>query len=435
MHKGVFKIDFQWREQLRGSAVERATFADLTLSANEFVATELDDLLARTTRKAAHLGAYHMARWLVANWWRLRWEPERDGGSDYRMSHYLAAAGEGFVWPDVRFFSDGESVRISGRPTPESGVVPIRYLNEFDTSTPATEFERTIDEFINAVVMRLDATGHADNDLRQLWVEVLSEREHPESADWRRLEALLGFDPDEAPDALMESITGRVSEVGADALREVAAAAREQTEKQLGELRDAAASATVTAHVPHLLKLSATAQPVDASELPWQRAARVAAQARATWGLNLHPIDDKTLAGIFDIPTDFVNSANGSALPLSAGFRHGERDRFKVAINKRPRTSRRFALARLVGDSVIAAHPDRLLPVTDAGTARQKFQRAFAQELLCPFDAIRQRIDAGEPTDNDMEDIAEEFSVSPLLVRTTLVNHRRLEREALGQRA
>lgn len=431
----MLKIDFQWREQLRGSALERATFADLTVSVNEFVATELDDLLARTTRKAAHLGAYHLARWLAGNWWRLRWEPERQDSIGYRMSHYLAAAGEGFVWPDVRFFSDGETVVIHGRPTQASGVAPIRYLNEFDTSTTASEFERAIDEFISAVVTRLDATGHADNDLRQLWLEVLSERKDPESTEWRRLEALLGYDPDEAPTALMESLTRSAGDVGADALREVAAAARENTQDQLGKLRDAAATATVTARVPDLAKLAAAAQPTSADEFPWQRAARTAAEARAAWGLNLHPIDDAALARIFDVPTGFVSNADACTSPLSAGFREHESDCFKVAINKRPRTSRRFALARLAGDSVIAARPDRLLPVTDAGTARQKFQRAFAQELLCPFNAIKQHIGSGEPTDSRMEDIAEEFSVSPLLVRTTLVNHHRLDRGALDQAA
>jgi len=46
----------------------------------------------------------------------------------------------------------------------------------------------------------------------------------------------------------------------------------------------------------------------------------------------------------------------------------------------------------LVGDHLYAHAADRVLPATDAGTARQKFQRAFAQALLCPFDTLRERL-------------------------------------------
>jgi len=77
-----------------------------------------------------------------------------------------------------------------------------------------------------------------------------------------------------------------------------------------------------------------------------------------------------------------------------AGFR-GDKDvngGIKVDLNKPWATGRRFALARLVGDHLYAHAADRVLPATDAGTARQKFQRAFAQALLCPFDTLRERL-------------------------------------------
>ena len=73
---------------------------------------------------------------------------------------------------------------------------------------------------------------------------------------------------------------------------------------------------------------------------------------------------------------------------------------------RRPhRTSQRFDLARLVGDHFWAmGNGDMLLPATLAVTARQKFQRAFAQELLCPFEDVRERMAGGVALDELVEE-------------------------------
>jgi hypothetical protein len=91
---------------------------------------------------------------------------------------------------------------------------------------------------------------------------------------------------------------------------------------------------------------------------------------------------------------------------------------------------------RLVADHIAAPHDDRLLPATAAKTDRQKFQRGFAQEFLLPFDELYRLL--GEPrpgeseiSDSDIEDVAEEYDVSPLLVRTVLVNKGLLPRDLL----
>jgi hypothetical protein len=72
-------------------------------------------------------------------------------------------------------------------------------------------------------------------------------------------------------------------------------------------------------------------------------------------------------------------------------------------------------------------------PLTRAKTARQKFQRAFAAELLCPFEELQGMLPAA-PEDDDVETAARHFEVSPLLVRTSLVNKGTLPRERLSGR-
>ncbi|HUF09983.1 MAG TPA: hypothetical protein VMO47_11720 [Rhodothermales bacterium] len=80
---------------------------------------------------------------------------------------------------------------------------------------------------------------------------------------------------------------------------------------------------------------------------------------------------------------------------------------------------------------------DVVLPVTDAHTARQKFQRAFAAELLCPFDEVRASIGNWTRSmqenipDERIEKIADRYDVSPLLVMTQLANKEIVEREMI----
>jgi Zn-dependent peptidase ImmA (M78 family) len=81
---------------------------------------------------------------------------------------------------------------------------------------------------------------------------------------------------------------------------------------------------------------------------------------------------------------------------------------------------KRFELCRLIADGLIAPEGEFLLPATTAKTSRQKFQRAFAQEFLCPSSALLQRFGSLPPEDEDIETAAQHFEVSPLLVRSKL---------------
>ena len=85
-----------------------------------------------------------------------------------------------------------------------------------------------------------------------------------------------------------------------------------------------------------------------------------------------------------------------------------------------------------MGDYLYHANGDRLIPATEARTSRQQFQRAFAQEFLCPIEALQEKIQTDQPDEEDIAEAADHFGVSPLLVRTTLVNKGELDREVLA---
>ena len=107
-------------------------------------------------------------------------------------------------------------------------------------------------------------------------------------------------------------------------------------------------------------------------------------------------------------------------------------DDFDFYVNSLQPTTRRFAVSRLLGDYLAHAYNGRLTPATNAKTVRQQFQRAFAQEFLCPFDALLEKIQTDHIDEEDIAEAAQYFDVSPLMVRTTLVNNGELDREVLN---
>jgi len=117
---------------------------------------------------------------------------------------------------------------------------------------------------------------------------------------------------------------------------------------------------------------------------------------------------------------------------MPIALRTGSNDSFDLYFDSSWSTSRRFASGRLLGDHLHYSNSERLIPATDAKTSRQQFQRAFAQEFLCPFDALVEKINTTQPGDDDIAEAAAHFEVSPRMVLTTLVNKGELDRETLN---
>src|SRR5262249_49304713 len=142
------------------------------------------------------------AEWLAWNWWRLRWEP-RSNRPDWVFSHRLSTIGGGYIWPNVTLFCDGERAALIAKPTDERPQTPFRYITDFAAVIKASEFEAGVDTFIDQVVERLDSERVSKTNLETIWKSVLEEREGPESRRARKLEALLGQEPDESDSEML----------------------------------------------------------------------------------------------------------------------------------------------------------------------------------------------------------------------------------------
>ena len=97
------------------------------------------------------------------------------------------------------------------------------------------------------------------------------------------------------------------------------------------------------------------------------------------------------------------------------------------------RANRRFELARMIGDRILERDNEPLVPILRSYTYRQKRQRAFAAQLLCPFEHVAEELQRDDHSEEIQERIATRYGVSPMLVRTQLVNHEFVDRETLGR--
>ena len=151
--------------------------------------------------------------------------------------------------------------------------------------------------------------------------------------------------------------------------------------------------------------------------IPWQVGQNAAKALRRSEGLGDRPINDRLLCEMCGLP-DGVFSRSSPVKPPMAytlSSKTGKRMVFRARVTN----GRRFDAARLLGDKLLVRNDESLQPATLSHTFRQKMQRAFAAELLCPFDALLENLD-GDHSDDSIEEAANRFRVSPRLVANRL---------------
>ncbi len=428
-------IELKWLPPFQGSEEIGKTSASIQICFGPENATRFEDVWSQSVQEGARVSAYPLAMWLASSWWRLRWEPlpsrirlstdELPPDTNWRMSHELPAAGYGFIWPNVAFTSDGESIRVSCRRSPALSSEPIRYLSEFELAVPARDFEREIDNFIDLVLSRLDTWR--ETELHVLWREVIAERADRDQSAARKIEARLGYDADDAPSDLLERLLRLATEAGVNATDEIApVCAGSDPISALQQVIRLAARPGIHGRV----SVPKHSIGPDGSVPPWHRARRLAAAVRKSLGVGGQPLDDKALSELRRISPDDLGAKPSVDAPMGLAVRAGTDPDLKLLFHKRNRPARRFEAARFIADYLSAEGGDQWFPITDAATARQKVQRAFAAEFLCPIDSLRAYL-GDEFLPEALEDAAEHFGISEMAVKSHLANHYLIPRTLL----
>jgi hypothetical protein len=421
-------IDVDWEKLDVGSPEERAAFAAIGIQYSDIWLTEAEDAFVKRIRQKVHLSGYRLAEWLAWNWWRLRWEPRRNT-TDWAMAHRVATIGGGYVWPDITIMSDGERVVLNTLQTASRPAEPLRYICQIPAIVRASVYEDAIDAFIEKVLGKLRAEGVKDSNLEVIWADVRQERNDPGIALHRKFEALLGCGADEGDESTIERLMKDSIDLGESGVQELAAAHVGANKPATStEIRAVAKSNGFEANPRDAVRLhDNNVLPVNVAA--WKRAVTAAKALREQEQLGMGPIGNDRLCGLSGVSKMAVRSdkkLDFFSFVLDEGPTKGT-----VVLRSRYETGRRFDLARLLGDRVAAAAGGALKPATRTYTYRQKLQRAFAGEFLCPFDALADRLQ-GDFSEEAIEEAATYFNVSVLTVRTLLVNHKMIERENLA---
>lgn len=200
-------------------------FGQLEIVVNGRLMTEGYDEHIQGYAAGPLVSGYHFAEWLVWNWWRLRWEPGPPAISRrWDTAHHTATIGEGYVWPNVVISSDGFRCAVVAEPSQEDRAVPYRYLGAVRMEVVAAgELEIAIDRFARQILDLIDGADLRTTNLRRLWDDLNAERNDPYLARFRRLEARLGFDPDEIDEGTVVRHLDDAEDLGDYAVDELAA--------------------------------------------------------------------------------------------------------------------------------------------------------------------------------------------------------------------
>lgn len=396
--------------------------AEISLRVGDRVISRIADTEKQTVRDYFRASSTGLALWLADNWWRLRWETIRDSrfpSVDWRLRHELNSASGGALWPPVMIFSVGD--RIAFAPSVGKNVVdgPQSYFEFKVGMVAAGEYELELDRLFKAVLEHCAKTvdGKA---LKTLLEQLTTERQDPELAAWRRLEACLGFDPDAAPDEVIDELVKLDDVAGEDGVEEAAHAQPGPTSAQSLSL---AIAATRESEVEVDLSLADGFKrdwnlPSYAS--PWQMAEAAAIELRSIIGVPRGLLKHEIFEDVFKARWDDLKSATATARKLPYGARIGGEKKSRVALQTLKSYDRRFELARQFGD-VVWQKDTGFGIISRSKTDRQKFQRAFAHALLCPFEDLQRVLDVNDPTPEAMQATARMFGVHPSVVRNQLV--------------
>jgi hypothetical protein len=414
-----FRIDTLWMQDAVDNQVD---VAQISMSAQDQMLTQLVDRNQRTNREYFEASGLSLAFWFADNWWRLRHETLGDlryPSVDWRLRHEMSSAAGGTLWPPFMIYGVGERVTLAMSLNPRQAAGPTRYLDFAPLAIDGADYESGLDRFFDEVGQhcRTHVDGAA---FLELLGQLNRERRDPDVAAWRVLEACLGFDPDAAPASVIETMAAYEARVGESAVEEAAVAAPgADSPARLGEAIEASEASAIVVDFTTLGTIDPRFK-MQSGALPWHLAENAARLVHERLG-KPGTLAGERLTDLLKIRADDFTRAPATARYLPYGARLVERDRNHLAMQMEPERFRRFEIARMIGDELWSRDAPFGV-VSRAKSDRQKFQRAFAKALLCPFPELRRHIDLDRPTRAQISAAADHFDVDDSVVHAILVD-------------
>ena len=425
-----FKIDFSWEDPqgVKGSEL-RATWASLKMFVNDEVISRHENKYTRAIAEDLVEPLYPLAEWLALNWWALSSEvenPRANRQRQYARRHNLLFAGDGYPWPSLEI-SPADTRTILAWKSMNRPECRLRFLETGSATVESVRLREAFEDIIGAVVGRLNSEGVRDTLLQQEW-KAIQECDDEEST-FCLAAARLGLDPYDISKKQAAAITAAETLLDKSITGEFFAAADaahldEQAHWLRGEfqlLRKRPSALTSISELPKRVKKPAK------QETPWADGYELAKAVRC--GLDLNGDLLGSMGALADAWDTSEAKLKKAILPLNQGnfadalLQVNDNNRLVFAVAEKAReTSKRFALCRCLGEYLSSNGTSALITATHS--ERQQCNRAFASEFLAPEELLKPRIKSSYVDSNQIEELAEEFGVSGLVIAHQIRNHK-----------
>ena len=409
------------------------TLCSISIWASGQCLTAGKDRVTGVPRNKLRVAAYPLAEWLCWNWWRLLHEPHRQDAREdgaWMNAHSLAGIGGGWLWPNITIASEGETIVLASWPSDPVRTEPVTHVAAGESRLPAADFENEAGWFVERVVERLGGSGRTGTPLHRAWAETKAIRSNPDVAEYRRLEATLGYEFDRVDPRVVERFHEDGLRFGRTAMAEIAAHEPRSGQRPLTgeELLAAARERGCPLRRNEAVQSAATEDAGAPTGVPWQAGESAARTLREREKLGKEALTNRTLAALCGIGAEAIEGT--ASFQRMAFSLQDESPGDRIVLRSPWETARRFQVARLLADHLMSANGDALHPATSGRTTRQQIQRAFAAEFLCPYESLVEYLNT-DTSEEAVDAAARHFQVSPRTVTTILVNKHHLSRELL----
>ena len=431
MQKLKFEIDWVDAERINGPELS-ATWASLRICAGDSVITRVLDERAKTVRDFVYVPLYPLAEWLATNWWFLTQEinnPAKEDDPDFHRRHALSASREGYAFPDLEVFSSGGWTRLAWK----QDIPPwtkVEFLNQGEIQIDSSEFRATCVDVVDQVIRRLVSFDIEETFLQEEWATI--QAADKDESEFCEIAAGLGWDPYDLDEAKRELVLELAEELSGAVLEEAVAALDPQT-LRVGCSAITGAIAGAKSNGLRLERFESIYQKVclDRGSVglqPWEEGYDLARQLRLALELDGTPLPTMPqLAEVIGEAPELLDKVtkpvdlDGAALVDGViAWKDDQNPAF--GFRQLGEHSRRFHFCRALAEVLVSPNTNTLL--TRANSERQQRNRTFAAEFLAPSSGLQERI-SGQTVDGDqIDELADEFGVSPLVIEHQVQNHR-----------
>ncbi len=419
-----FKVDVRWPEMPTGGGIPLldASVGRLSIFIQDTCVTAYQSDKGDTGTELT-MPLYNIVEWITSNWWALLFEPRKNeqiehGDDDfgYRSRHWLGFARDGFALPDLWFFPVGDEIELAAYEK-YLRFARLTFLNSATAAVPTEDVRNVLRVFIDDTLRKMADVGIRDTIAHEMWARICSTGSDAEQ--YCRLIGSLGLSPYEEHKDIDRIIDLLADRTPASILADLFEVSDDSNLPSMARLAEKVCELLPKSREINIEALAKIEVPIRGPQ-PWQWGKEAARKARTYFGITAQDQHggDAFFEKLAIDPTsiDLSGLEEGpSAAKLSGGMKRDDVT-LRMALGESQLPRRRFAAARGVfmgwssGD-----HSSHL--ITSARTRQQQAARAFAAELLAPFEYIRRRAGGSNISMYRIEEIATELGVSPAVVK------------------